>query len=262
MKQPIDLMKAARVERDASSIFRNGIVPWYMGLESVTMRSIVPNKKAAKNVAVFSADMINGFCRKGNLASPRIDAISAPVVDLFKRSYRRGIEKFVLLQEGHCEDAKEFESFPSHGILGTEEAETIPELLELPFANKFVIFRKNALTPAFARREEFFIQKIRRLGEGFQEYLRWYGHDIRTAIVVGNCTDLCVRELAMYLKMWANQHQRDLRVIIPESCVETFDMPLEVAHGMGLQPHPGDVYHLWALYEMARNGIDIVKKIV
>lgn len=262
MKQPINLTK---VMRD-SYLMSENILAWYtryMRLKSVTIKSVVPSKRAARRVAVFSADMINGFCKEGNLASPRIDAISVPVAELFKNMYGIGVMDFILLQEGHHPEAKEFESYPEHGVIGTEEAEIISELSELSFADKFVIFRKNALTPAFASRQPLAGRgNLQYFDERFEEYLRIIGINMAIAIVVGNCTDLCVRELAMYLKMWANQHQKDLRVMIPENCVETFDMPFDVAYGLGVQPHPGDVYHLWALYEMARNGIDIVKEIV
>jgi len=233
---------------------------WYGELKSLELSSLIPDKDTADRTAVFSADMIVGFCKSGALASARVDSISAPIADLFRRMHKRGIEQFVLLQEWHDEHAKEFDVFPPHGIAETEEAEAIPELQKLPFFHKFVVFRKNTLTPAFSRKEEFVAGHIRTLGESFDRYLNT--HDIDTAVVVGNCTDLCMRELAMYLRMWANQHQKDLRVVIPENCVETFDMSFDVARELGAMPHPGDLYHLWALYEMARNNIDIVKKIV
>jgi hypothetical protein len=41
----------------------------------------------------------------------------------------------------------EFEAYPPHAIAGTREAETIPELLALPFAEQFTVIEKNALAP-------------------------------------------------------------------------------------------------------------------
>lgn len=256
MKEPINPIQFMR----NTYLMSENINDWYRKLEVVDMKSVVASKKAASRVAVFSADMINGFCREGNLASERIDTISQSVANLFRRMHRAGVRDFALVQEWHSEDAKEFASFPPHGIMETEEAEAITELSKLPFAHRFVIFRKNALTPAFARRQAVMGKSaLHYFDEKFEEYLK--ALDMTTAIVVGNCTDLCVRELAMYLRMWANQYQKDLRVIVPENCVETFDMPFRDAYPLGVRPHPGDVYHLWALYEMARNGIDIVKEI-
>lgn len=243
---------------------------WYGELSAVSLEELIPNDETARRTAVFSADMINAFCKKGALSSPRIDMISRRVAELFSVLHSVGVEKFVLVQEWHHERAKEFISYPIHGIAGTLEAETISELADLPFADKFVIFRKNALSPAWSYRQirhnpqpytnPIYPKSFEPVWrESFGKYLE--GLDINMAIVVGNCTDLCVRELAMHLKMWANENQRDLRVIIPEFQVETFDLPMETAKEIQVMPHPGDMCHIFALYEMARNGIEIVKKI-
>lgn len=243
---------------------------WYKNLPTVSLLELIGDEEAALHTYVFSADMIKGFCKKGNLASPRVDAISMPIAKLFTKLHDAGATNFVLVQEWHDPHAKEFEAFLAHGIQGTEEAETIPELAELTFADRFTVFLKNTLSPIWAHREkrheppphthpiypENYSHVFR---EGFGRYIETNG--IRTAIVVGNCTDLCVRELAMFLKMWANEHQKDMRVIIPANCVETFDLPFDVAQKLGAMPHPGDPYHIWTLYEMARNKIEIVKEI-
>ena len=244
---------------------------WFENLLSENLTEIIPDIEAAKYTYVFSADMIKGFCKKGNLASPRVDAISKPVAELLAKMHGAGVENFVLVQEWHDPAAKEFEAFPEHGIAGTEEAQTIPELTELPFFDKFIIFPKNALTPAWSCRDKRYepspythpiypggMEPV--FGESFDEYLA--AQDMRIAVIAGNCTDLCVRELAMHLRMWANQHQKDMRVIIPENCVQTFDLPIDVAEEIGAMPHLGDVHHVWALYEMARNKIEVVKEIV
>jgi len=244
---------------------------WYRNLESISLKDLIPGEDVAKHTFVFSADMIKGFCKKGNLASPRVDAISEPIAELFVRMHGASVDNFVLVQEWHDPEAKEFQAFPEHGIAGTEEAQTIPELTELPFFYKFIIFLKNALTPAWSYREKQhepppYTHPIYPIGtkpvfrESFDEYLA--AQDMRTVVIVGNCTDLCVRELAMHLRMWANQRQKDMRIVIPANCVETFDLPIEVAEKIGAMPHPGDVHHVWTLYEMARNGIEVVKEIV
>ena len=247
------------------------ILKWFESLSPENLAEIIPDTDAAKHTYIFSADMIKGFCKKGNLASPRVDAISNPVAELFMRMHEVGVENFVLVQEWHESDAKEFEAFPEHCIAGTEEAETIIELTELPFSDKFIIFRKNALTPAWSYREKQHeppphTHPIYPAGtesmfkESFDKYLT--AQDMRTAVIVGNCTDLCVRELAMHLRMWANERQKDMRIVIPANCAATFDLPVDVAEKIGAMPHQGDAHHVWALYEMARNKIEVVKEIV
>lgn len=249
---------------------------WYRDLEPVALKDLIPDANVAKHTVIFSADMINDFCVPGveepterPLASDRVGAISQPVADMLTKVHNAGGE-CVLVQEWHDPDAKEFSSFPPHGIAGTVGAEAITRLWLLPFADKFVIFLKNALTPAWSYREKRHVPPEKThpiyskgfapvFRESFERYLAT--SDIQIAIVVGNCTDLCVRELAMHLRMWANQHQKDMRVIIPANCVQTFDLPLDIAEKIGAMPHPGDMYHLIALYEMARNKIEIVKEI-
>jgi len=253
------------------------MLKWFEGLSPVSLAEIIPDEDAAKHTFVFSADMINDFCvpdgkepTERPLASDRVGAITEPVVDVLSTVHDSGGE-CVLVQEWHDPNAKEFSSFPPHGIAGTVGAEVITRIWLLPFADKFTIFLKNALTSTWAYREKRHeppphTHPVYPAGydpvwrESFDVYLST--HDIRTAIIVGNCTDLCVRELAMYIKMWANQHQKDVRVVIPENCVQTFDLPIDVAEEIGAMPHPGDVEHVWALYEMARNGIEVVKEIV
>lgn len=221
------------------------IQKWHANLKSVSLSDMMGDVHVS-HAAVFIADMIVGFCKKGNLASPRIDAISKPIADFVWRLHCAGVDQFVLVQDWHDPRAKEFAAYGAHGVRDTEEAQTIPELLNLSLPHGYKLFRKNSLTPAFSY--------------GLKEYL--HRKDIRLAIVVGNCTDLCVRELAMYLRLWANDYQRDMRVVIPANYVETFDLPIEAAKTIGAKPHLRDVYQAWSLYEMSRNGIEVVEKVV
>ena len=251
---------------------------WYRNLPSLTILELIPDAQAAEHTFVFSADMINDFCKpdKKNpkmrpLASSRVGAIARPIVGLLTALHNVNVENFILVQDCHDPDAREFEAFPPHAVRGTEGADTIYELTKLPFADKFIVFLKNTLSPAWAYREKRHVppEKTHPIypegyipvwRESFDRYLAT--HDIRTAIVVGNCSDLCVRELTMYLLMRTNEHQGKMRIVIPTNCVQTFDLPVDIAKKIGAMPHPGDAYHMWALYEMARNKIEVVRGIV
>lgn len=219
------------------------VFDWYERIRTLRVNELVSNKEKAKSVAVFCADMINGFCVSGALASPRIGAISGRVANLFSKLHNAGVRRFNLIQEWHSEDAREFSSFGPHGIRDTAEAETILELLKLSFSDKFNVFRKNSLTPAWSLTDNDL-------------------DGIHTAIICGNCTDLCVREAAMFLRLRANEFGKNLRVVVVENCVQTFDLPKDVAESIGAKPHPGDMMHILALYEMSRNGIEVVKAVV
>ncbi|UCF06450.1 MAG: cysteine hydrolase [bacterium] len=193
--------------------------------------------------AVMSVDLIKGFCYEGPLASPRVAAIVPAVVTLFERAYGHGIERFVLFQDTHDEEAPEFDAFGPHCVAGSTESETIDELAALPFANLFTVMPKNSLSAA--------------IGTGLDGWLA-SNADVDRFIVVGDCTDLCVYQLAMYLRLTANTTGMERSVIVPADCVDTYDMPVGRAAGLGALPHDGDLLHTLFLYHMALNGIEVV----
>jgi nicotinamidase-related amidase len=219
------------------------ILDWLETVPTVSLAEIAPDPSTA---ALFSEDMINGFVHHGALASPRIKALVPPVVKLFQRAWDHGIRRFVLSEDEHDPETPEFESYLPHCVVGSDESRTMPELSELPFADAFAVVEKNSLNPAIAT--------------GFDAWLEMNG-DIRTAIVVGNCTDLCTYQLAMHLRMRANAlNIQQFTVIVPIDAVNTFDVPESTSSTPGT-PHPGDFFHHVFLYHMAQNGIRVVKSI-
>lgn len=236
---------------------------WYGSLETAPITGLIPSAQGAEHTAIFCADMIYDFCKPGGaLYSDRIEAIIKPIVKLFNDTYKAGVRTFILMQDYHSKDAEEFRAFSSHALIGTDGAKTICELMELPFASEFITFCKNTTTPAFSRRQLLIAGRIPSFREKFEDFLK--ARDIKTVIVVGDCTDesLCAGGLALYLKFWANQNDREMNVVIPENCVATFHIPLDIADNLGIKPHPGDFYHRLALYEMARHKIIVVKEIL
>lgn len=219
------------------------VATWYSQLPSQRLADLVDPARTA----VFSTDMTIGFCERGNLASPRVGALVGPVVDLFRRAHALGVRDFVLTQDTHHPQTPEFEAWPVHCVRGTEEAETVSELRALPFADRFTIIPKNSLHPA--------------LGTGFDAWLDEHA-ELRTAIVVGNCTDLCVYQLAMHLRLRHNAHNvAGVRVIVPANAVDTYDLSVETAEAVGAMAHPGDFFHQVFLYHLALNGIEVVREL-
>ena len=215
---------------------------WFDGLEATDLASLASD---SQSVALFSADMIVGFCDTGNLASPRVDALTGPVVDLFQRSFALGVREFVLLQDTHSASTPEFRAWPVHCVEGTVESQTIPELNALPFQGLFTVIEKNSLGPGHGTR-----------------FNRWLDEHpaITTAIVVGDCTDLCTYQLAMHLRLRANALNLDqFEVIIPADAVDTYDLPDGGAGGAFV--HPGDFFHQVFLYHLALNGIRVVRSL-
>ena len=213
---------------------------WLRTLNPASLAEVVPDPKTG---AVFSADMINAFLREGPLSSDRVNTLTEPVVDLFEAAHAHGIRHFVLLQDAHGEESPEFRAYPPHAVKGTSEARTIPELEGLSFADELTLIEKVSLNPAIEGR--------------FDTWLDQHP-EVEKAIVVGNCTDLCVYQLAMHLRMRANaKHLQTFDVIVPANAVETFDIPVKESQGPGIA-HPGDFFHEVFLYHMASNGIRIV----
>lgn len=216
---------------------------WLKTLNETSLAEVVPDPTAA---AIFSADMINAFLREGPLSSDRVNTLTEPVVDLFEAAHTHGIRHFVLLQDAHGEESPEFRAYPPHAVRGTSEARTIPELEGLSFAQELTIIEKFSLNPAIESR--------------FDTWLDQHP-EVSKAIVVGNCTDLCIYQLAMHLRLRANaKHLHAFDVIVPANSVETFDIPVAASQGPGIA-HPGDFFHEVFLYHMASNGIRIVKSL-
>ncbi|HKP53279.1 MAG TPA: isochorismatase family protein [Chloroflexia bacterium] len=230
-----------------SKLFLQWLDGWLDALPTLRLVAFMrENDIKSENVAIISADLIVGFCYKGNLASPRIAGVVEPSVQVFSLAHDMGVTNFALLQEYHTHDAVEFEQFGPHGIRGTEEAEMVESLASLPFSHLFDVIRKNSLHPALHTDMDRWLQ------------LR---PEVNTFITVGDCTDLCLYQLAMHLKLGANAIDRRIHVIVPANCVQTYDLPLETAQKIGAMPHDGDLMHAVFLYQLALNGMLVVKGI-
>jgi nicotinamidase-related amidase len=223
--------------------FLSYLKQWVDALPSVSLPEIFPSPK---NTAIISVDVINGFCSEGPLSSPRVQKIVDPITRLFTTSWEYGIKNIVLTQDTHEPDAVEFGSFPPHCIRGTSEAETVPEFQELPFFKQIIIFEKNSIHSG--------------INTGLAEWMAAHS-DVVDFIIVGDCTDLCVYQLAMQLRLDANARQQNRRVFIPADCVDTYDMSVSTASKIGAMPHDAELLHAIFLYHMALNGIVIAKSI-
>jgi nicotinamidase-related amidase len=228
-----------RTFAEQSRPYLDYLAEWYAHLPVLNLAAEVEPRRTA----LISEDLVKGFCTVGPLASPRVQAIVPAVARLFERAYALGVRHFLLPQDTHEPAAVEFRSFPAHCVRGTDEAQMVPELAALPFASHFTVIPKNSLDPS--------------LTEEFGAWLAQHG-DVNTFIVVGDCTDLCVYQIAMSLRVQANQRQRaDVRVIVPADCVNTYQVTVEAARSVGGLPHGGDLFHVVFLYHMALNGIEV-----
>jgi nicotinamidase-related amidase len=230
---------------ESATQFLQALQTWKDALPALTWGALRAQAERGQ-VALLCVDMINGFCYEGALASARVRGIIPAVVAAFEGAYTVGVRSFVLPQDCHTPDAAEFASFPPHCQQGSSEAETIPELRALPFASLYTVLPKNSLSAFY--------------GTGLADWLKEHS-ELTTLIVVGDCTDLCVHQLALPLKLQANALDRPLRVIVPENAVQTYDLSVETARELGALPHNAEVMHLLFLYHMQLNGVEVVKEI-
>ena len=175
-------------------------------------------------------DMINGFIHTGALADSKIDQITPAVLDTVK-NYLNWNFPVLAFRDCHNENAMEFSSFPPHCLKNSEESELIDELK--PFADQFIILDKNS-TNGFVQPDFL---------EVFQQMT-----NLRSVMIVGCCTDICVLQFALSLKGYINQNNLGIEVIVPRNQVATFDA----------ENHSAEDYGHWALKLMANAGIHVV----
>ncbi|HWR66765.1 MAG TPA: isochorismatase family cysteine hydrolase [Bellilinea sp.] len=228
---------------ERSQAFLEFLDEWTASLPETDLKSVIKNPA---HTAIISVDVINGFCTIGPLSSPRVEAIVQPIVNLFRKAWDLGLRQIVLSQDTHEPDAVEFDAWPRHCVRGTPEAETVDFFKKLPFFDQMVLLEKNSISTG--------------LNAGFNQWLEAHPQ-VDTFIVVGDCTDLCVYQLAMHLRLDANARQLQRRVIVPANAVDTYDQTIEAAQEVGGLPHAADLHHAFFLYHMALNGIEVVKKL-
>ncbi|HZS88393.1 MAG TPA: isochorismatase family protein [Chloroflexota bacterium] len=214
-----------------------------------SLSKIIATAGSPEKVAIVVVDVINGFCVSGALASERVGAIVEPIAELLRQADRQRITNIALLCDTHTPHAEEFHQFAVHCVQGTVEAEPVDALKALPAYTSYKMVRKNSISPWFNP----------------DDLAGWLGGlpggGPHTVIVVGDCTDLCTYQVAVPLKLSANQDDRPLRIVVPRDCVQTYDLPLDVAQQVGALPHSGDLLHEVFLYHMSLHGIEVVSHI-
>ena len=180
-------------------------------------------------------DVINGFIKCGPLSDESISQIIPEINLLSKVASEKGME-IISFYDNHDENSPEFESFPPHCLEGTEEASVVDELGWLEAYEKYKCLPKKSTNA-------FFEDDIKALtsDDGKTD----------TFIVVGDCTDICVLQFALALKVNANANGKRVRVIVPVDCVDTYDAPM----------HNKNLMNLMSLRIMKNSGIEIVRKI-
>jgi nicotinamidase/pyrazinamidase len=151
--------------------------------------------------ALIVVDTQEGFTRKGNLASDSCTAAIPRIVELVEREHETGTP-IIFTKDSHREGDPEFEMFPPHCIVGTDEHELVEELRPFEPGAQAVIHK--------TRYSAFH-------GTDLEDWLRKLSPD--EVHVAGLCTDICV------LHTTADLRNRDHDVVVHRDAVQTFDGP-------------------------------------
>ena len=177
-------------------------------------------------------DMVNGFVRKGAMADPKIAKIIPEQLRLIKMILAKN-EGLAFIKDAHELDCREFERFPIHCVIGTEEAELVDELK--PYEKEALVYRKNSTSAIFAPN---FMDDIKRM------------KNLKAVIITGCCTDICDMNLAIPLQNYFDQNNQKVDIVIPTNTVETYDAPY----------HNRDEYTEMAYKFFEQSGIQLVKR--
>ena len=174
---------------------------------------------------VFVVDMINGFCKKGALANPKLMEM-VPLLHEFLANFDG--EK-VQVCDSHTMDSKEFNEYPPRAVKGDYEAEPIDELKDVLEGTK--MFEKNSTNLAVV--------------PGFIEYI--LEKKPEEIAIVGCCSDICIMQYALTVKALFNQYNLDCNIVIYDNLIDTYGAP----------GHDHDYYHEAALNLMRNAGVKI-----
>lgn len=188
--------------------------------------------KDIKNPIVFVVDMIHGFIDEGALADEAINDITSNIIDVLEALDTRNI----FIADAHPPKTREFQSFPSHCVIGTRESEVI-EVLQ-PYIHE--LFHKNS-TNAFTCMD-------------FQSFLEEKRIDqYEDIVIMGCCSDICIMQFALCLNAWLNEHNKTKqRIIIPIDTIDTYHID---------QIHDAYACNEFSIANMKANGIFIVSKL-
>lgn len=159
--------------------------------------------------ALFIIDMNNGFVNFGAMANPKYNDLVPEQLALIEM-FRNEDELVNFILEGHDENALEFVSYPKHCVLGTDEAELIPEFKLEKEKNNTRIYYKNSINGMLNRNLQDDIKALKKL---------------KMIVLAGVCGDLCVMDFGRTLLRYLDEINHDLKVFVVKSCIDTFDAP-------------------------------------
>ncbi len=186
-----------------------------------------------EDTLLIHVDIVNGFAKFGALSSKYV----LDIVDNVAKLNEKTIEyDKVFILDSHEKDAEEFKTFPPHCVIGTKEDELVDELVKYTKGN--TVIRKNSTNAIHVKDLVHIIDNN-----------KYYNF-----IVVGDVTDICVLQFALALKTYKNEKNKESRVVVPYSMIDTFDN--EALN------HNRMLMNIFGIYNMIQGGIEVVADII
>lgn len=159
--------------------------------------------------ALYIIDMNNGFVNFGAMANPEYNILVPEQLKLIEKMRNEDqLVNFIL--EGHKQDALEFKTYPKHCVLGTEEADLIPELIGEQNKDNTKTYHKNCINGMLNRNLQDDIKRLKKL---------------REIIVAGVCTDLCVFDFTRTYLRYLDEIDKPAKLFVVKNATDTFDAP-------------------------------------
>ena len=166
-------------------------------------------KEVYENIrkALYMIDMNNGFVNFGNMANPKYNELVNEQLKLINK-FRKENQLVNFVLEGHTTDSIEFDSYPSHCVLGTKEAELIPEFIYEQNKENTRTYYKNSINGMLNRNLQDDIKSQDNLNE---------------IVIGGVCADLCVMDFARTFSRYLDEINRRAKIFVVENTIDTYD---------------------------------------
>ena len=177
-------------------------------MKSISNEEKIKRLKEYKR-ALYNIDMVQGFVNFGAMSNKDYNKLVPEQIKLMDDFVSTG-DSVNMIGEGHSKDAQEFESYPEHCVLGTPEADFIPEFDGYLYLPDTRIYRKNSINGMFNEQLRQDIIKM----SGLQE-----------AVFCGVCEDLCVMDFVRSYARFMDEINRRVKLFVVGNAVDTFDAP-------------------------------------
>src|SRR5690606_36834131 len=132
--------------------------------------------------------------------------------------------------------------FAPHCSEGTKEEDVVDVLQPIQQRQGVQTFYKNATNGMFGTNPEG-LKFFERLDQIFR-------HGKSTFLIVGDCTDLCIYQNAVGIRLYANEKNAETDVVVPISHIRTFDFSVQLAKQLEIDAHDADFLYTVFIYHM------------